>query len=280
MPFFRYQTVNVFADSPLSGNPLCVFESGLPFDDLAMQAIARQMNHSETVFLMPSKEADAQLRIFTPAFEMPFAGHPVLGAAHVLRQLRQKEGGHLKLETRAGIVPVWAEQDVWSFQSKTPTYRAPDASLAQMAQMLGIRESDIGPSPLFVNTGVEQLVIQLASRDGLTYCRPRAPLLQQHAANRQGQVQVFLWARDGALVLGRFFYLDRGVVMEDFGTGSACANLGGWLMANGAPRPLSLELRQGHLIKRFSHLKLEINTGRQIFVAGKVVPVGTGLLSL
>lgn len=68
--------------------------------------------------------------------------------------------------------------------------------------------------------------------------------------------------------------------MEDFGTGSACANLGGWLMANGAPRPLSLELRQGHLIKRFSHLKLEINTGRQIFVAGKVVPVGTGLLSL
>jgi len=60
MPIFRYQTVNVFAaDGALTGNPLCVFESGVPFDDVAMQAIARQMNHPETVFLLPSREADA-----------------------------------------------------------------------------------------------------------------------------------------------------------------------------------------------------------------------------
>ena len=280
MPIFRYQTVNVFADTALTGNPLCVFESGLPFDDAAMQAIARQMNHPETVFVLPSREADAQLRIFTPAYEMPFAGHPVLGSAHVIRQLQKKEDSHLKLETRAGVVPVWAEQDVWSFQCKTPTYRAPEANPQQLAAVLGIRESDIGPSPLFVNTGVEQLVVQLNTRDGLLYCRPRAALMQQFTANRQGVAQVFAWVRDGSLIHGRFFYLDRGVVVEDFGTGSACANLGGWLLANGAPRPLSLEIRQGHAIKRFSNLKLEINNARQIFVSGKVVSVGSGLLSL
>lgn len=281
MPIFRYQTVNVFADTTLTGNPLCVFESGVPFDDLAMQAIARQMNHPETVFILPSREADAQLRIFTPAYEMPFAGHPVLGSAHVVRQLQNKTDSHLKLETKAGVIPVWVDDgDVWSFQCKVPTYRAPEANIQQLAATLGIRESDIGPSPLFVNTGVEQLVIQLNNRDGLLYCRPRAALLQQFAANRQGVAQVFAWVRDGSLVHGRFFYLDRGVVVEDFGTGSACANLGGWLLANGAPRPLALEIRQGHVIKRFSNLKLEINNARQIFVSGKVVSVGSGLLSL
>ena len=279
MPSFRYQIVNVFAESNLSGNPLCVFESGLSFNDAAMQAIARQMNHPETAFILPSRVADAQIRIFTPAYEMPFAGHPVLGSAHVIRQLQHTENA-LKIETKSGVVPVWAEEDVWSFQCKTPTYRAPEANIQQLATLLGIRESDIGPSPLFVNTGTEQLVIQLTNRDGLMYCRPRAAALQQYAANRNGVAQVFVWVRDGALVHGRFFYVDRGTVVEDYGTGSACANLGGWFLANGAPRPLSVEMRQGHMIKRFSNLKLDINTARQIFVAGKVVAVGTGLLSL
>ena len=281
MPIFRYQTVNVFAaDGALTGNPLCVFESGVPFDDVAMQAIARQMNHPETVFLLPSREADAQLRIFTPAYEMPFAGHPVLGSAHVVFQLQKKENPHLKLETRAGIIPVWAENDIWSLQCKTPTYRAPEATPQQLATALGIRESDIGPSPLFVNTGTEQLIVHLTNRDGLMYCRPKAAAMQQFATNRQGLAQRFVWVRDGSLVQGRFFYLDRGVIVEDFGTGSACANLGGWLLANGAPRPLSLDIRQGHIIKRLSNLKLDINNARQVFVSGRVVSVGSGLLSL
>jgi trans-2,3-dihydro-3-hydroxyanthranilate isomerase len=189
MPSFRYQIVNVFAESSLSGNPLCVFESGLPFDDAAMQSIARQMNHPETAFVLPSRVADAQIRIFTPAYEMPFAGHPLLGAAHVIRQLQQTENA-LKIETKAGVVQVWAEEDVWSFQCKTPTYRAPEANIQQLATLLGIRESDIGPSPLFVNTGTEQLVIQLTNRDGLMYCRPSCGRLA--AICRQSQ-----WRRAG-----------------------------------------------------------------------------------
>jgi hypothetical protein len=83
----RYRLVNVFAEEPLSGNALCVFEDGRPLSDGQMQALALQLNLSETTFILPSDRATARVRIFTPGFEMPFAGHPTLGTAHVVRSL-------------------------------------------------------------------------------------------------------------------------------------------------------------------------------------------------
>ena len=80
----------MFAESPLAGNPLCVFEDARGLDDATMQALALQFNLSETTFVLPSTAATARVRIFTPTFEMPFAGHPTLGTAHVVRALARR----------------------------------------------------------------------------------------------------------------------------------------------------------------------------------------------
>src|SRR5580658_8224702 len=101
----RYRILNVFTagDDRLSGNPLCVFEDGRPFSDREMQSLARQFNLSETTFVLPpsSPKATARVRIFTPNFEMPFAGHPTLGTAHVVRDL-SSAGDRVRLEMIAG----------------------------------------------------------------------------------------------------------------------------------------------------------------------------------
>src|SRR6185503_14216028 len=103
-----FRIVNVFArEGRLTGNPLCVFEDGSGLDGAVMQAIARQFNLSETTFILPSAKATAQVRIFTPAYEMPFAGHPTLGTAHVVRSLKGA-GDKVTLEMKAGVIPVEA----------------------------------------------------------------------------------------------------------------------------------------------------------------------------
>ncbi|MCA9616807.1 MAG: PhzF family phenazine biosynthesis protein, partial [Myxococcales bacterium] len=89
MPRFAFRLVNVFAENVLEGNPLCVFEDARGLDDGVMQALALQMNLSETTFLFPAEapHATAKVRIFTPTFEMPFAGHPTVGTAVALSEL-------------------------------------------------------------------------------------------------------------------------------------------------------------------------------------------------
>src|ERR1700689_3510411 len=100
---FAFRIVNVFTvdGDRLSGNPLCVFEDARGLDEVQMQRLARQMNLSETTFVLPTDDvsATARVRIFTPGFEMPFAGHPTLGTAHVVRSVRG--GERIVLEMRA-----------------------------------------------------------------------------------------------------------------------------------------------------------------------------------
>src|SRR5216110_1243901 len=110
----KYRIVNVFArQGRLTGNPLCVFEDGEGMDDATMQALALQFNLSETTFILPSERARARVRIFTPAFEMPFAGHPTLGTAHVVRSLTGA-GDSMTLEMKAGVIPVTAHGNRWT----------------------------------------------------------------------------------------------------------------------------------------------------------------------
>ena len=139
----RYRIVNVFTagDDRLSGNPLCVFEDGRPFSDERMQALARQLNLSETTFVLPPSApgATARVRIFTPTFEMPFAGHPTLGTAHVVRELMPAEGDRVRLEMIAGIVDVSAQGNTWRLRTaRPPEVRSPGASPHELADMLGL----------------------------------------------------------------------------------------------------------------------------------------------
>ena len=274
-----FRLVNVFAETPLGGNPLCVFEDGTGLDDATMQALALQFNLSETTFVLPSGRATARVRIFTPTFEMAFAGHPTLGTAHVVRELAGA-GDRLQLEMRAGVIPVSADRDRWTFEANPPTHREPVAGIVDLAGMLGLEPADIGPGPpLWVDTGSDQLVVPLRTFEAVRRAAPRADAMARHGSNGQ-RAMAYLFAREGSRILCRFFFPKYGAMVEDPGTGSACANLGGWLLATGATLPQALTLDQGEAVGRPCRLGLEVTADREIRVSGRVVEIGRGTIRL
>jgi trans-2,3-dihydro-3-hydroxyanthranilate isomerase len=291
MPSYAYRIVNVFAETTVAGNPLCVFEDARGLDDATMQALALQFNLSETTFVLPSAVATARVRIFTPTFEMPFAGHPTLGTAHVVRSLL-RAGDAVTLEMRAGIIPVAARGDVWTLSANAPKHRAVAATRADLAATLGLVDADMAPDPpsppLWVDTGSDQLVIPLASTDAVQRAAPRADLMRAHCQSGN-RAMAYVWARDrerdhalagAGSVVARFFFLKHGAVTEDPGTGSACANLGGWLLATGAPLPQHLAIAQGDAVGRPCRLGLELTADGGIRVSGRVIELGQGTINL
>lgn len=284
MTDYRFRLVNVFAESTLGGNPLAVFEDASGLDDQTMQALALQFNLSETTFVFPSSFATARVKIFTPTFEMRFAGHPTLGTAHVVRETKSA-GNAVTLEMLAGCTPVSADGDVWTLRANAPRTRAVSASRRDIASALGLAETDIAGEPLWVDTGSEQLVVPLTSLAAINRCRPDGRLMEQHCSNGQ-RAMVYVWARDGATSADvqqasvRFFFLKDGAPVEDPGTGSACANLGGYLLSQSETLPLTWQLSQGTHINKPCVLKLHVDTDQNIHVGGRVIALGHGSISL
>jgi PhzF family phenazine biosynthesis protein len=278
MKDYAFRLVNVFAESRLAGNPLCVFEDATGLDDATMQALALQFNLSETTFVLPSSAATARVRIFTPTFEMAFAGHPTLGTAHVVRDLLDA-GDRVTLEMNAGVIPVEADGDRWTLEANAPKHRAPTASREALADMLGLGAGDVAGAPLWVDTGSDQLVIPLASFDAVRRVQPDAARMLRDASNGE-RAMAYVFARDGDEVLARFFFPKHGAVVEDPGTGSACANLGGWLIATGATLPQRLSVDQGEAVGRRCRLGLQVTADARIRVSGRVVQLAGGLLTL
>ena len=278
MAAYRYVVADVFTDTPLTGNQLAVFTDARGLDDATMQALALQFNVSETTFVLPSERGTARVRIFTPTFEMPFAGHPTLGTAHVVRELMQA-GDRVTLELRAGLIPVRADKDVWSLTANAPRFRAPSAARSELASMLGLEAGDLAGDPLWIDTGAEQLIVPLASFDAVRRSQPVAAAMLRYATN-DVRAMAYVFARDGEQVLARFFFLKHGAVIEDPGTGSACANLGGYLLATNAALPLQLSIDQGEAVGRRCRLGLTVLPDRSIHVAGRVIEIGRGALTL
>ena len=276
---YAFRIVNVFAETALAGNPLCVFENGEGLSDETMQSLALQFNLSETTFVLPpTGDATARVRIFTPTFEMAFAGHPTLGTAHVVRDLRETDD-RVELEMKAGVIRVEAQGDVWTLSANAPKHRAPAASRADLAAMLGLAETDLLDRPLWVDTGSEQLVLPLATFDAVRRAKPRPDAMEVHGSNGQRSM-AYVFAREGDRVLARFFFPKHGAMLEDPGTGSACANLGGWLLATGAALPQKLAIDQGEAVGRPCRLGLEVTAERQIRVSGHVIEIGRGTIRL
>jgi len=278
---FTYRIVNVFTQggARLTGNPLCVFEDGSGLDTAQMQALALQFNLSETSFVMASEKADARVRIFSPSFEMPFAGHPTLWTAHVVRALKGL-GGTVSLELNVGVIPVTVEGALLELRANKATHRTPSASRALLAKALGLNEPDIGGDPLWVDTGTEQLIVPLVSEDAVR--RARGSYDSLAAATSDGKrPNAYLFAKTGArTLLSRYFFTKAEVLFEDPATGSATANLGGWYLANGASLPLSLTIDQGEMTGRPSTLRLRIDEQRNVYVAGEVIELGRGDIEL
>jgi len=243
-----------------------------------MQALARQFNLSETTFILPSKRAAALVRIFTPDYEMPFAGHPTLGTAHVARALGLG-GNQLGLEMRAGIIPVTSDGDHWTLRAMPSSSRLVDTPPTELARLLGLESADLGFQPLWVKSGREQLVIPLTSEAAVRKVIPKLELFEK-LKSVDGAGQAYVFASTGSKkILSRFFFTSGPAILEDPATGSACSNLGAWFIAMGRRPPLAFEVFQGEYVKRPSLLRLEVNSDNEVFVGGDVIEIGSGILS-
>lgn len=273
----QYRLLNVFArpGDPFSGNPLCVFEDGGDLRDDLMQGLARQFNLSETTFLVPPADgADAGVRIFTTSFEMPFAGHPTLGTAHVARALGRGADA-LVLSMPAGNIPVVAQGDDWTLTAVRGVVEA-ELDRDALAGALGVRPDDLISAHQVV-TGTAQVVAQAGDVDEVRRARLSPSALSGYAAMgvSGGEVLVYLWAEGSpGLVEARALISDGTVLTEDPATGSACANLGTLLAAT--RRHGEWEVSQGAHVARPSTLRLRVDDDGTVHVGGLVHEVGHG----
>ena len=228
MPTLRFVVVDVFTDTALAGNQLAVFTDARGIETETMQALAKEVGFSETTFVLPAEDGGtARMRIFTPAAELPFAGHPTLGTAWVLAAPLQR--ALIELETGSGIVPVEIERDesgglvFGRMVQPTPTvepYAEPDRLLAA----LGIDRSEL-PVESYDN-GPVFTVVTLASVDAVAALRPDVTALTDL------EVNVSCVAGSGAAWKTRMFAPALGVA-EDAATGAAAGPLACHLCRHG-----------------------------------------------
>jgi len=248
---FRYVVCDVFTDVPLAGNQLAVFTDARDLDELTMQALAKEMNFAESVFVLPPSgdDADVRIRIFTPARELPFAGHPTLGTAFVLAGPLSKIV--IRLETGAGVVPVEVDRDgprivFGRMEQPIPRWeRVADpsaifAALGVDGSALPVERYDLGPGHLYVELESAAAVAALAPNFG--------------ALARATSDGVNCFARDGERWKTRMFAPQHGVT-EDAATGSAAGPLAVHLARHGRIAfGERIEIRQGAEIGRPSTL--------------------------
>jgi PhzF family phenazine biosynthesis protein len=191
-----------------------------------------------------------------------------------------KGGDALQLEMQAGIIPVSAQGDRWTLQANSPTWRDVDATNATIAAMLGITEHDLDGQPLWVKAGKEQLIVPLRTEAAVRRVKPNAEIFWQvRSEDRRSMAYVFAAAGPDRL-LSRFFFPSGTALLEDPATGSATANLGGWMIATGRSLPLSYEISLGEYVGRPSTLYLTVDAGRRVLVGGDVMELGRGTLQL
>jgi PhzF family phenazine biosynthesis protein len=291
-----YHLVNVFGreTSAFSGNPLCVVEPGAQLSDGDKQALARQFNLSETVFLswathsgaVADADADAHVRIFTPDGELPFAGHPTLGSAFMVSRLLAGETGatRIRLKMPAGVVPVEIDGVRCRLTAAPPVTRPVSGGMQSLAMALGLEAAQLGYGvapgvPAWINTGTEQLIVPLRTVDDVRRVRPDYVRLAAFAGSER-RPNAYVFAMSGPhSATARYFFPVQGVLHEDPATGSACANLGGWWLSQAGSVPWRCEVSQGEQLERPSTLLLEIDDQRQIHVGGQVRYLGRGELS-
>lgn len=293
MSRYQFRLLNVFAESIFGGNPLCVFEDGSGLTEKQMLMLARQFNLSETAFLLPSEHADATLRIFTPTVELPFAGHPTLGAACVARKMGAASNP-LRLELHAGTVSVTQRDDHWTLTAATDVAgagsRPCEVDTAELCRLLGIAVDDVATMPRWIDTGSEQLLVALKSTDAVRRARPDSEFAAGWPSNRRGRRNVLVWAFEQLAaaprqelrqaIMARYFFAGAQGVVEDPGTGSASANLGAWLALQQHALPLAIDVSQGDAIDRPCRLSLDVTINGEILVGGRVIEIGQGSIAL
>lgn len=278
----HFYQLDVFTDKPLAGNPLAVITDGDGLSARQMQAIAREMNLSETVFVQKptGNRALARLRIFTTKRELPLAGHPVIGTWFLLAQLgvvpAQEGSVHVLQQTGAGVLPV----DI-AFHEGRPVrvamtqkhaeFRPARIDRGALARALALGPRDLDPSlPIeYVSTGIFNLLVPVRRRSILQKIESNPPLLRR-ALRDSGTMAYCFSVENGNKVFA------RGMVPweigEDPATGSAAGSLGAYLVHQGRLKLATpLEIYQGIEMQRPSRIRVEV-----LAQYGKLVPRVSG----
>ena len=277
MAAFRYVVADVFTDTPLEGNQLAVFTDARDIPEELLQRLAREMNIAETVFVLPPDQGgDARIRIFTPATELRFAGHPTLGSAFVLAAPLQL--GEIRLETKAGIVPVRLEREdgriVFGRMEQPLPSVEPFADEGALLKALRVERSEL-PVEVYDN-GIAHAYVALRSEDEVAAVKPDYGAL----VDLEGGTDVSIFAGSGRRWKTRMFAPASGIP-EDPATGSAAGPLAVHLARHGRIAfGDEIEISQGTEIGRPSTLfaRVEGSTERveKVEVGGSAVVVARG----
>jgi trans-2,3-dihydro-3-hydroxyanthranilate isomerase len=296
---FRFVQVDVFTEHAFGGNPLAVVFEAAGLSDAEMQAIAREMNCSETTFLLPPTRPDcaARVRIFTPAREIPFAGHPTIGTSWVLATEKRVPGNGLRFNLEEGIGPVEVTLEgaparpsfLWMRHGEA-RFGPELANRDGFARALGLAGSDLlaGAPVRTGSTGSPFLYVPLRDREVVDRARLDVPAVL--AAQGEGpKVGVFVFAPDpdpkAGRVYSRMFAPHTSGIPEDPATGSASGPLGAYLVEHGLVAPadiVDIVSEQGTRMGRPSFIRIRVGMSagriREILVGGSVVPVIEGRL--
>jgi len=282
MKMYRYTVADVFTDVPLQGNQVAVFTDASGLSGEVMQRTAREMNLSETVFVLRSEGSDAHLRvrIFTPTVELPFAGHPILGTAFVVG--RAMGSNVVRLETGLGVVPVTltrpdggGEPVYGEMEQPIPTVEEFDA-VEPLLSALGVSGDRDGLLPIEAyRNGPVHVYLELPSEDAVAALRPDPGALE-----RLGVYGINCFAVSGLRVKTRMFAPALGVA-EDPATGSAAGPLAVHLARHGRiDFGTEIEIMQGFEVGRRSLLRARAEGSAEriegVFVGGSAVIVARG----
>ncbi|TCK26490.1 PhzF family phenazine biosynthesis protein [Pseudonocardia endophytica] len=285
MTALRYDVVDVFTDRPYAGNPLAVVHGAQDLSTEQMQAIAREFDLSETTFVLPPTDtgADYRVRIFTPAVELPFAGHPSVGTAWVLARDGVIAHGDRVQECGAGLLPVRVDGDGARIAGGAPTV-GEDADAGAVAAAVGLTLDDVdgAAAPGFACAGVDYLFL-LVRPDAVARAVPDAAAILALAPAATG-LMIGSVDADVARVHARTFAPGSGVD-EDPATGSAAVALGVFLADRGLTPPEgehAFTVSQGTEIGRPSTLYATVTSSAgaavSTTVAGGVAAVARGEL--
>ena len=295
MPSFPYETVDVFTDKPFGGNPLAVFTAAQGLTDAQMQALAAEMNYSETTFVLPPDDPanDARVRIVHRTAERPFAGHPNVGTACVLARHGRDRNGVLRFEQMAGLVEIAVERNgtgavtgavIAAPQALSLGLELPADSIAACA---GLAAGDVLTAPhkpVQASLGVKFVLTQVAP-EALGRAAPDLAAfrrLEGQNPELQGRLSLFLYARDGSRIRARMFAPLAGT-WEDPATGSASATLGALLLSLDGGEAAAYTITQGVEMGRPSLLNVSsrrASDGYRSRVGGACAPMFRGEVDL
>jgi len=304
----RFVWVDVFTRRPFGGNPLAVFPDARSISGRDMQLLAREMNLSETTFVLPPSKgsgADFRVRIFTPDSELPYAGHPTLGTFFVLAdegRIRLKAPvTEVKMEVKAGVLPVEIHSrgrevtKVVTVQGR-PEFGPVIRDVSTVAEALSLRESDIDTSraPVqLVSTGLPWVMVPVTTRDAVERAAGNASAFARALKTfPRGIVDMYVTCTypvdKSSTTHSRAFSLVAKNISEDPATGSASGCLGAYLVEHGlVPRTEAVRIvnEQGYEIGRPSKIAIEVRTDRaggisSVRVGGPVVKVMDGFAHL